>query len=110
MAKTLNFNNAKKQYFTVTMPDKKKTTLMICTPTKAIFNEFSVLSETVYDDVNQDQAINDLYEICAKIMNRNKGGIKVTVEQLEEILDFEDVIVFIKGYSEFVREVTNQKN
>ena len=31
---SLNFNNIKKQYLTVTLRDENKTTIMICNPSK----------------------------------------------------------------------------
>lgn len=110
MAKTLNFNSIKKQYLTVTLPDAKKTTVMIGTPTKAILTEFINMSESLTDATEQDQIMDELYKVCAKIMNRNKGGVVITAELLEECLDFEDIMIFINSYSEFIKEITSSKN
>lgn len=110
MAKTLNFNNLKKQYMTVTLPDEKKTTLMVGTPTKKIMDEFISMGSELENAGNDEEAMGELYALTAKIMSRNKGGITVTAEQLEESLDFEDIIVFIKAYTEFISEVSGRKN
>lgn len=110
MAKSLNFNNLKKQYFTVTLPNDEATTLMICTPTKAIMDEFISMQDNLSAESMGNNAINELYSLCAKIMSRNKGGIEITTEKLVNILDFEDIILFIRGYTEFITEVTNSKN
>lgn len=110
MAKTLNFNNIKKQYMTVTLADEKNTTLMISTPTKAILDEFVNMQEYIGGDNVQSDAMEDLYEICSKIMSRNKAGIEITKEQIEEMFDFEDIMIFIKAYTDFIKEVTNRKN
>lgn len=113
MANTLNFNNVKKRYLTVTLADEKKTILMIGTPTKAIIDDLLLLQsslEAVKDDETNAEAVDDLYLSCAKVMSRNKGGIKVTKEFLETLFDFEDIMLFFSAYMDFVEEVTNAKN
>lgn len=110
MAKALNFNNIKKRYFTVTLADEKETTLMICTPTKAIMDEFISMKDSLGSEDMGEDAIDALYELCTKIMNRNKGGIKIAKKDLEEMFDFEDIILFIRSYTEFINELTNSKN
>lgn len=110
MAKPLDFNKIKKRYFTVTLPDEKNTTLMISTPTKAIMDEFIGMKDSLSAEAMGDNAIDELYGLCAKIMSRNKGGIKVTKEALVSLLDFEDIILFIKAYTDFISELTNSKN
>lgn len=109
MAKALDFNKVKKDYLTITLTDENRTVLMVGTPTKGILDEFIALADTLDDDI-QDEAIDDMYNICAKIMSRNKGGIEITSEFLSGIFDFEDIIIFIKAYTEFIQGVTNSKN
>lgn len=110
MAKTLNFNELKKKYFTVILPDDKKTTLRIGTPTKAIFDEFTSIKDTLEGDGVEDEALNELYNICAKLLSHNKGGIKISRDEVAELFDFEDIIIFIRAYTDFISEVTNSKN
>lgn len=113
MAKPLNFNNLKKQYLTVTLPDEKKTTLMIGTPTKAIMDDLVLLQgglETISEDEANVEATDDLYNACAKVMSRNKGGIEITKKELEKIFDFEDIMIFFNAYMDFISEVTGGKN
>ena len=112
MAKTLNFNNVRKQYLNVTLADENNTVLMIGTPTKAVMNDIVLLRsglENLGEDAN-DEALDDLYAVCARIMSRNKAGKKITKEYLEEIFDFEDIIIFFHAYVEFVSELSNSKN
>lgn len=108
MAKSLDFNKVKKRYFTVTLPDE--TTLMIVTPTKEIMDEFINMKDSLKAENMGDDAIDELYELCTKIMNRNKGGIEITKKVLEKMLDFEDIILFIRSYTEFISELANSKN
>ena len=110
MAKTLDFNTLRKQCLTVKLPDEKKTVLMIYTPTKAILDSFLNMKDNLSDETIEDEAIEELYDVVAKIMSCNKGGKKVTKELVEELFDFEDIIVFIKAYTDFVSEVTSSKN
>lgn len=110
MAKSLNFKNVRKPYFTVTLPDDNGTTLMIGTPTKEIMDEFISLKDSLGSENMDETAIDTLYDVCTKIMNRNKGGIKIARKDLEEIFDFMDIILFIQGYTEFINEVVNSKN
>ena len=110
MAKSLDFNALKKKYFTVKLADENETVLMIGTPTKAIFDSFLNIKDALEDDSLGDDAIDELYEIVAKIMSHNKGRVKVTKEEIEEFMDYEDVITFIRMYTDFISEVTGSKN
>lgn len=108
MAKSLNFNNVKKQFLTITLADEKNTTLMIGTPTKAIMDDLTLLQNSMSDA--NDEATDDLYNACARVMSRNKAGVKITKEFLAEIFDFEDIMIFFNAYMEFIDEVIASKN
>lgn len=110
MAKVLDFNEIKKQYFTVKLADDKGTTLLICTPTKGILDEFLTMKDSLSADAMEDEALTELYSIVAKIMSRNKAGIKITKEKVSALFDFEDVLIFIRAYAEFIGEIANSKN
>ncbi len=110
MAKSLDFNLLKKRYLTVKLADEEQTVLMISTPTKSVLDSFIALRDTISDETVGDEAIEELYDICAKIMSRNKAGKVITREKLEDVFDFEDVIIFIRAYTDFINEVSNSKN
>lgn len=114
MANVLNFNNAKKQYLTVTLPNERKTTLMVCMPTKSLYEELDSITHSFNSADNTeeslDQTLGNLYDLVARIMSRNKGGIKITREDLENCLDFEDIILFFRSYLTFVNSVKSSKN
>lgn len=112
MSNTLDFNDIKKKYLTVTLADEQNTTIMISTPTKAVMDNLMSLQsslKTMSDDANTD-SIDELYEACAKIMSRNKAGKKIEKEYLETIFDFEDIIVFFNAYMEFISILASEKN
>lgn len=114
MANTLDFNAVKKEYLNVTLPDENKTLIMVCTPTKALLQELLSVEDKFKNsetsDNSLDQVLGELYELIARIMSRNKGGIVITKERLESCLDFEDLIIFFKSYIAFVQKVKLGKN
>ena len=113
MSKTVNFNTLNKKYLPITLNDKEKTTIMIGMPTKRIMDSLMALQanlEVVSEDASNMDVMDDLYESCAVIMSRNKMGVPVTKEKLEDVFDFEDIVVFFNAYMEFVTEAVNQKN
>lgn len=113
MAKALNFNNIKKNFWTVTLNDEKKTTLFIGMPTKGVMDNLLLIKEhldAVTDDEVDIETMNILYEAVAKVMSRNKANVEITGEYLGKIWDFEDIMIFFYSYMEFVEEITNSKN
>jgi hypothetical protein len=110
MSKSIDFTKLKKKYLTVTLADDENTVLQITTPTKDILDDFLSLKDTVTGEDVGEEAIDALYEICAKIMSRNRAGKVISTKFVQETLDFEDLIIFITGYSEFISEVANSKN
>lgn len=112
MAKTLNFNTIKKQYLTVTFNDEKKTTVMIGTPTKSIMNELIALNESldVDGDSISNETIDELFYVCARVISRNKGGVTITKDFLEDTFDIEDLFTFFNAYMDFVTVLGNEKN
>ena len=106
---SLNFNNIKKQYLTVTIRDENKTTIMICNPSKKLLSEITSIdswARSVDSSSNGEEEIDALYEVCAKVMSRNKANIKIEKELLEDILDVEDIMIFLKTYMEFISNQT----
>lgn len=111
MSKVLDFTKQKKEYLTVKLNDGKNTTLMIGTPTKAILNDFVSINDQISDEGEANaEAINDLYEVCAKVMSFNKGGIEITADYLSGFFDLEDISIFFRAYTDFMSSITNAKN
>lgn len=112
MGKTLNFNTVKKQYLTVTLPDEKKTTLLVSTPTKAVMSELITMGETLEDLKSGDnlEIMDQLYDYCARLLSSNKANIKITKKDLEGVFDIEDIILLFNTYTDFVTEVYKTKN
>lgn len=109
MARMLDFTTQKKEYLTVKLNDEKGTVLMIGTPTKKILEEFVLINEQMNNEVTAD-VVNDIYNVCAKIMSFNKGGIKITPDDLGEFFDLGDITLFFEVYGKFMNTVTGAKN
>lgn len=114
MAKCLDFRQVKKNYLTITLADENETTLMITSPTKEIMDDITTLQNAM-NEINENEELyaeqlDDLYHVCARVMSRNKGGIKITAEHLATFFDFEDITIFFDAYMDFVSEITKQKN
>lgn len=111
MAKALNFTTLKKKFLPVTVlvPEKGELTLLVTTPKKTVLDAFISMRDMVGEDMDES-VIDDLYDICAKILSNNKAGIEIGKEDIEDMFDYEDITVFIKAYTEFIHEVANSKN
>ena len=109
---SLNFNNIKKTYMTITLPDEKNTKLMLMTTTKSIMDRLMAMEEFITTGIDEvgPGVLDDLYKVCADIMNRNKGGRKITSDYISEILDFEDLVIFFNSYLEYVGGIADSKN
>lgn len=109
MAKSLDFNKIKKNYLNITLNDENQTKLSVFTPTKILMSE---LMSNLPDDMSNtsEEDLAELYDLSARLMSRNKQGITVTGEQLEEILDVEDLVIFFNAYTDFITELMNEKN
>ena len=112
MSTVLNFNDITKRYLTITFTDEHKTTIMVGTPTKTLLRELINLTTKIDNTETEDSfgTLDALYDVCAKVMSRNKAGVKITKEFLEDNFDFEDILLFLNKYMSFISEITRQKN
>lgn len=111
MSNNFNFNNLKKQFLTTTLPDENNTTIFVLIPSKKLMDDLVHLELTLQNsDTTADAIIDDLYSLVAKLMSRNKTGVVITKEKLEECVDFEDLLAYFKVYTAFVHKFTNSKN
>ena len=108
---TLDLRNHNKTYLKLTLPDEKETSLRVMQPTKELFTRMTEMSVRVGGMTGNDlDALSEVYEVCAELISRNKEGIAFAKEEIESILDFEDIVVFLRTYSTFVSEIVLGKN
>lgn len=110
MAKSFDFNKIKPKTMNVTLSDEEKTTLVVMTPDKRLKDELENI-KTEVENADEEETLDLLYELTAKVMSRNKNGIVITAEKLKELYeDVSYIVAFLEVYSEFVDELTNSKN
>lgn len=108
---TLDFRKTKKNYLKVTLNDASETNLSIMQPTKELFEKMLAMSDEVGRMTGADlDALDEVYEVCAELMSRNKEGLIVGKSNLEATLDFEDIVTFLQAYSTFVAGIVHGKN
>lgn len=109
----LDFNKINKTYLTITLTDGK--TYMLTTPTKRLLSKIlsmdSILKTSEEENTSiNEETIDSLYEISAEIMSTNKTNTKVDSEELANLMDIEDLILFFNTYMSYIEKVTNLKN
>lgn len=102
---TLDFNTRKKSYMKIVLSDPEQTTVNVATPTKALLTELALIFPT-RNEVQDQDAIENLYDFCARLMSRNRENKLISKQLLESCLDFDDLIYFMDAYTDFVHEVT----
>lgn len=108
---SLDFRSRKKNYLKITLNDADETKLSVLQPTKLLFQKMVAMSEEVGNISSTDMdALDEVYAVCAELMNRNKEGIVVSKANLESCLDFEDIVIFLQAYSSFVASIVHGKN
>lgn len=108
---TLDFRKARKHYLKITLNDEQETKLSLLQPTKQLFERMVAMSEEMGNLSGSDmEALDEVYGVCAELMSRNKEGIVVGKNNLESILDFEDIVLFLNTYSSFVAGIVHGKN
>ena len=114
MAKTFDFNKVKEKTLKVVLSDEANTTLILKTPTKALYESLKDLHEELKVVEDSEELEDGLYEITAKIMSNNKEKIEITPDQLKELYDdIEYINAFLEAYTEFIADyhkVANSKN
>lgn len=111
MSNALDFRKQKKNCLKVTLNDAAETRLSIMQPTKGLFQKMVSMSEDVARMGGSDiDALDEVYAVCAELMSRNREGVAVSKEALEDTLDFEDVVAFLNAYNAFVAGIVHGKN
>ena len=112
MAKSLDFNKVKKQFFPVTLPCDDKP-ILVGTPNKALLTELIELQKSVdsIPEDNVDEFTDAMYDVVARIMSINKSGTVITAKELSEKLDdIEYLFIFCSDYMDFLNDIVSQKN
>ena len=113
----LNLNTYKKRYLSLILNDEKQTKVFITSPTNELrhrlldyvrqLDQFKGYSNL---ELNETEIVDDLYELCTELINRNKNGIIFEKKQIENMLDYEDINVFLAEYMRYLLGFYTEKN
>lgn len=110
MAKSFDFNKIKPKTMNVTLSDENKTVISVMTPDKKLRDDLVALYENV-DETDEDEINEALYDVSARVMSRNKQGVKIDAIQLKKLYpDHTYIMAFLNAYVDFVGELTESKN
>lgn len=110
MEKTLDFNSIERHYLNITLNNESKTKLQIMTPSKKLLDMVLKALPKLDEAAPDEDELAALYNTAALMMKRNRKGIQVTPEELEEILDLDDLIIFYKSYVDWLNKIAQSKN
>jgi len=107
MPKILDLSK-KKPALPIKLPDD--TLIRVYTPSKAMLEEFISIGAQIDRASDDADALNQLYDVTARLLSNNAGGRKLSTKEVSEMLDVGDVIVFFRAYTEFITELSKEKN
>lgn len=107
----LDFRKQKKNCLEIILNDAAETKISVMQPTKRLFHRMAAMSEEVAGMGGADlDVLDEVYGVCAELMSRNREGIVVGKNNLEETMDFEDIVTFLQAYNAFVAGIVGGKN
>ncbi len=109
MAQMLDFTKTNKPTLPIKLPDKSM--VYVYTPSKAGLDELVEAKDKLEDIIDDDrEALTQLYDLAARLMNNNKTGREFTGAELEKMFDTGDLVLFFAAYSAFIGEIYEAKN
>lgn len=111
MAKILDLNSAFGPTMELVLCDKDRTHLTLTTPTEGMVDELKVL-DLKRMAAGDREAVESIYDLAARLINRNREGVKVTGKTLRSRygMSLWHMVAFFEGYLDFINEVGAAKN
>lgn len=106
MKNSYDFRKRKKEYMTVTLDDGESTVIHVKMPKKKTMESFMQLHETSAAELD----IDDVYAVLADTLSENMEGKRITKDMVEDTLDMEDAVDFMRAYAEFIHGIISKKN
>ncbi len=114
MVKKLDFNALEQPVLEITLRDPEKTVVRIVTPTEELIERFTAAAADIQSitSENNGETIRALYGLVAELINNNLDELKFTAESLRTQYNMKlyDMVIFVKVYLEFIKEIENAKN
>jgi hypothetical protein len=112
--KALNFNDLEQPTWAVTLRDDDQTTVNLLAPSVELIDRLTAMAPALREaaDTKDGRAIKAAYGLIAEVMSCNDDGFTFTAEELRDRykMKFIDLLVFTKGYFDFIDEIKNAKN
>lgn len=107
----LDLNTAQRPTLELTLCDEERTTIHVGMPKEADIQELTAFDFTGLEN-GEKADIAAVYEMAARLINCNRDGIKITGEELRDKygMDLELVVLFFEAYTDFINEITSEKN
>ena len=98
----------KKRYFDIKLKNGK--ILNIEPPKLKVLKKIAALSEVKDTENLGENDINNLMEAISLALSKNKQNVKISVEQVENNYDIDEIVDLLKAYFEWVNSIQNSKN
>lgn len=107
--KSFDFNKVKRSYFPTTLKDGTK--LQVKMPAKKTFEKLLALD--ISEASSKEEAvevISALDTMCAELLSNNVAGHDVDADYMNDNYDFEEKMLFLDAYMDFVNDAKNDPN
>lgn len=110
----LDFNALQQPTWPITLKDDDKTQINITVPTVDFVDRITAMAPQLNAaaKAKDSHAMQAAYKLIAEVMSCNDDGYTFTAEELRNHyhMSFLDLLVFVKGYMEFIQEIKDAKN
>lgn len=96
------------RYFDIKLKTGK--ILNIEPPKLKVLKKIAALSEVKNTEELGEKDINNLTEAVALALSKNKQNFKVSIENVEDNYDIDEIVDLLNNYFEWVNNIQNQKN
>lgn len=103
-----DFNKVKRSFMTVTLKDNRR--IVVKMPMKKTFEKLTALQEIDTESMTAEDAMDTMGGLCAEILSNNTTRERVTVQEITENYDIEEMEAMIDAYMEFAGGVKNDPN
>lgn len=112
--KMLDFNAIQHPTWQVRLKDESQTLVTLSTPTVELVDRLVAVTPELQEvaKAKDGKTIRAVYQLVADILGCNDDGFTFTAEELRDRyhMSLLDVITFMGGYLDFIKEIQNAKN
>ena len=113
MARVLDFNELQRSFMDIKLCDPERTEVHLDLPTEKTINELeNMQAELARMEKGDRTAVDDIYDLAARLMNSNFDLLTFTGESLRTKYGMNLVLIlqFYSSYMSFIEELKTRKN